>query len=351
HVGWMLIYLLAYPIWSFVLPVYSFWHMDDFSWGNTRVVVGDGKRKIIVADDKPFDPQSIPQRRWMEYEVELANAGVLNAPPPNMNPNASSSREDERMSMYSRQSQIMMPGNPRVGSVYGYPPTAPSAVGFNGAHANQYAMMGSTRPGTPAATTPGVLDQRFSMAGTITPMTSGYTPYAMNTQAQASASLPSEMVPTRRGSVYGAIASAAEYTIRSPSPPAITASAQNSTMPNYNTLNQSAAAFTNQTVSQEYVISGSASISDAMYQQHKYRPRSSLAGMASFSATENSGYGSTISDAQLIEAIRLILASSDLTSLTKKKVRQQLSHDFNMDLTNRKDFISDVVDRMLSGTL
>ncbi|KAJ1728099.1 hypothetical protein LPJ72_005626, partial [Coemansia sp. Benny D160-2] len=102
HIGWMLIYLLAYPLWSFVLPVYSFWHMDDFSWGNTRVVVGDGKRKIIVEDDKPFDPESIPQRRWMEYEKELASAGVLNAPPPNMNPHAgSASKEEDRLSLYS----------------------------------------------------------------------------------------------------------------------------------------------------------------------------------------------------------------------------------------------------------
>ncbi|KAJ1888425.1 Chitin synthase 4, partial [Coemansia sp. S17] len=98
HIGWMIIYLLAYPLWSFVLPIYSFWHMDDFSWGNTRVVVDDGKRKIIVSDDKPFDPASIPQRRWMEYEKELAVAGVLNAPPPNMNPNAGSTKEDDRLS-------------------------------------------------------------------------------------------------------------------------------------------------------------------------------------------------------------------------------------------------------------
>ncbi|KAJ1846333.1 hypothetical protein LPJ73_004565, partial [Coemansia sp. RSA 2703] len=45
HIGWMIIYLLAYPLWSFFIPIYAFWHMDDFSWGNTRIVVGDdGKR-------------------------------------------------------------------------------------------------------------------------------------------------------------------------------------------------------------------------------------------------------------------------------------------------------------------
>jgi len=36
HVGWMIIYILAYPIYSFVLPIFSFWHQDDFSWGQTR---------------------------------------------------------------------------------------------------------------------------------------------------------------------------------------------------------------------------------------------------------------------------------------------------------------------------
>ncbi|KAI8323721.1 hypothetical protein GQ54DRAFT_285936 [Martensiomyces pterosporus] len=201
HVGWMIIYLLAYPLWSFVLPVYSFWHFDDFSWGNTRVVVGDGKRKLIVSDDKPFDPASIPQRRWMEYESELASAGVLNAPPPNMNPNAGSSKEDERLSMYSRQSGLAMN---RIGSVYGYSGAA-SVAAASAAGANQYLI---------------------------------------------------------------------EY-----------------------------------------------------------------------------GVGAAPSDEQIVEAIRRTLAGSDLTTMTKKKIRVQLAQEFNVDLASRKDFISDAVDRMLSGAI
>lgn len=39
YVFWMLIYLIALPIWNFVLPVYAFWHFDDFSWGETRSVL------------------------------------------------------------------------------------------------------------------------------------------------------------------------------------------------------------------------------------------------------------------------------------------------------------------------
>lgn len=41
HIGWMIIYILAFPIFSFILPIYSFWKQDDFSWGNTRVVIGE----------------------------------------------------------------------------------------------------------------------------------------------------------------------------------------------------------------------------------------------------------------------------------------------------------------------
>jgi hypothetical protein len=39
YVFWMLIYLLALPVWNFLLPLYAFWHFDDFSWGETRLVV------------------------------------------------------------------------------------------------------------------------------------------------------------------------------------------------------------------------------------------------------------------------------------------------------------------------
>jgi chitin synthase len=36
----MLIYLFALPVWNFLLPLYAFWHFDDFSWGETRYVEG-----------------------------------------------------------------------------------------------------------------------------------------------------------------------------------------------------------------------------------------------------------------------------------------------------------------------
>lgn len=68
HIGWMIIYLLAFPVYSFILPIYSFWNQDNFSWGNTRIVIGEKGRKQLVAEEAgKFDPRSIPLQRWDDY--------------------------------------------------------------------------------------------------------------------------------------------------------------------------------------------------------------------------------------------------------------------------------------------
>lgn len=68
HIGWMLIYVAAYPIHSFLLPIYSFWNMDNFTWGNTRIVVEEREGKRLVAEDQVgFDPNSVPLETWMSY--------------------------------------------------------------------------------------------------------------------------------------------------------------------------------------------------------------------------------------------------------------------------------------------
>ena len=47
-IGWMVFYIIAIPAFSFLLPLYSFWKMDDFSWGATRIVLGEAGKKMIV---------------------------------------------------------------------------------------------------------------------------------------------------------------------------------------------------------------------------------------------------------------------------------------------------------------
>jgi chitin synthase len=70
HVGWMIIYILSFPFYSFVLPIYSFWNQDNFSWGNTRIVIGEsGSKKVIATEDEGFNPRSIPLQRWDDYAL------------------------------------------------------------------------------------------------------------------------------------------------------------------------------------------------------------------------------------------------------------------------------------------
>lgn len=70
-IGWMILYILAIPVFSFGLPLYAFWHMDDFSWGNTRVVTGEKGRKVVISDEGIFKPEMIPRKKWDEYQAEL----------------------------------------------------------------------------------------------------------------------------------------------------------------------------------------------------------------------------------------------------------------------------------------
>ena len=50
--------------------------MDEFSWGNTRLVVGEGKdKKVIINEDEKFDESMIPLKRFSEYEAEAWETG------------------------------------------------------------------------------------------------------------------------------------------------------------------------------------------------------------------------------------------------------------------------------------
>ncbi|KAI9476259.1 MAG: chitin synthase-domain-containing protein [Benjaminiella poitrasii] len=72
HIMWMIVSIFAIPVFSFMIPIYSYWHFDDFSWGNTRVVMGDkGNKKVVMADEGTFDPKSIPVMTWDEYEQQM----------------------------------------------------------------------------------------------------------------------------------------------------------------------------------------------------------------------------------------------------------------------------------------
>lgn len=50
YIWWFLIYfIVGLPVFYLVLPVYSFWNMDDFSWGKTRSVGGNNANQQAAA--------------------------------------------------------------------------------------------------------------------------------------------------------------------------------------------------------------------------------------------------------------------------------------------------------------
>lgn len=55
-----------------MLPVYSFWCMDEFGWGSTRLIVGEGKdKKVIVNEDDVFHESMIPLKKFSGTSFSL----------------------------------------------------------------------------------------------------------------------------------------------------------------------------------------------------------------------------------------------------------------------------------------
>ncbi|KAL0145798.1 chitin synthase [Mucor lusitanicus] len=69
YIGWMGVYLLSLPIWNFILPAYAYWHFDDFSWGQTRMVEGatTEKSEDHGRREGEFDSTGIIMRKFEEW--------------------------------------------------------------------------------------------------------------------------------------------------------------------------------------------------------------------------------------------------------------------------------------------
>ena len=56
------------PLYAFWLPLYSFWHFDDFTWGSTRNVhLDDFDQATLKDSEEVFDPSMVPVKPWSEY--------------------------------------------------------------------------------------------------------------------------------------------------------------------------------------------------------------------------------------------------------------------------------------------
>ncbi|CCU75895.1 chitin synthase [Blumeria hordei DH14] len=133
HIGWMIIYMLAFPIYSFVLPIYSFWNQDNFTWGNTRIVIGEkGNKQIVAVEDEGFDPRSIPLQRWDDYATANNLPGRRGATAEKSYEYEDTYEMDDMKSMYSsvKPASTFLTGFQQRGTGLAYLPPLSPGIGM-----------------------------------------------------------------------------------------------------------------------------------------------------------------------------------------------------------------------------
>ncbi|KAK9761424.1 hypothetical protein K7432_013683 [Basidiobolus ranarum] len=297
HIGWMIIYLLSLPIFSFYLPVYSFWHFDDFSWGNTRVVVGEsGKAKHLPSDEK-FDPRSIPLKKWSEYELEKweNSSHISDTKGSTRYTGSIHTLENRSRSQVSSLSRVDMP--------------------------TRRSMSTLPRFGVP-------VDGYSSRDRSLSPVSVGYSVgHAGPPRLPMNPGAASDRAPSAHA--YSTVGSIAEF--RSPSRNISSSSLDmNNPFSSYYSRTSPPPAFTGE----EYFNDGS--INQVAY------PASN---------PSTPGIPNIPNDQEILQEVRVILSTADLMSITKKQVRDELSHFFGVDLIVRKDYINNCIDMILQGQL
>ncbi|KAF8312672.1 chitin synthase [Clavulina sp. PMI_390] len=303
-IGWLVLYLLAYPIYSFFLPLYSFWCMDDFSWGNTRVVVGEGSnKKVIIDDEEKYDDSMIPLKRFSEYEAEAWEHGTI--------------LEDDRQSRYS--------GNPKSRLGAGSARRSPSPLSQQGDYYQNANPLHSSplNPNGPRSAsgkpmsqfgTPQLPMPQFggSQAGSDH---GGMNPYTASLHGPAMSMNLS--VPGYAGSMYGMPQMMPRQSV----------------MTNLN------------------MFGGGGGDNGMGTGPGGFRPMTAF----SMSPTANPfptgpSQNANPTDDELLAVLRTYLGTQDLMTVTKKTAREAVATQFpNADLSTKKDFLNSSIDSILSS--
>jgi chitin synthase len=249
HIGWMIISILAMPFFAFYLPLYAFWHFDDFSWGNTRRVAGSNGKELHVGDADYFDPAIIPSATWEKYVADVT----------------AQHDKAEKTGLLAPDEQIQATVNVSV--------TTPQQISYQ-----HPPYAGSDISGT-----------RTSLGG------SGYAPSALTYATPGYAGTYSELARTTQPQEMMMVVPATRDMMDM--------QAMANAMPVIDTQSTPASA----------------------------------TGMPS--------------DDEIVYQIRVLLSTHDLQSLTKKKVRDELSLIFGTDMSLKKQFIGDCVEAIINGEL
>ncbi|KAJ1812890.1 hypothetical protein LPJ75_003431, partial [Coemansia sp. RSA 2598] len=340
HIGWMIVYILAIPLFSFLIPIYSFWHFDDFSWGNTRVVIGEsGRKHVYTVDNEKFDKSSVPVRKWSDYEQELLE-----------DPRSQYAASETGSRFGGPAAAINRPGS-AIGNVpqsmAGYAGT--NSVYYDGGYGyntmlNSNLPMNST-PGIPGATLDFMASGRSSP---VQPMLGGAaTPnaYEMATMNSAMGGPLSQVRVSTVGSVMdprmshvsqaGAVPYFQQGNVPMPDPRLSTAYSMGQPM--------SFAAGSEQMAVPVGLMNARASHAS----DYSAVPIVPAAGMP---MAQPQQWPSGASDEQLSSHVADIIATTDLMTITKKQVRQQVMIQFGLSADEekaRREFINQCIAREL----
>ncbi|OBZ70383.1 Chitin synthase 6 [Grifola frondosa] len=304
-IGWMVVYILSYPVYSFFLPLYSFWCMDDFSWGNTRLVIGEGNnKKVLMNDDEKFDDSMIPLKKFSEYEAEAWETG--------------SRHSDETGYSGKARSRSRAPGS-RAESPHSFHQA--SHAGDYYRDTNVTSQNGSQRNASQSNLSHYTAQQPMSQ---FSLPHQPFIPYGGPGSAAGSdyggqMPMPGPMPYQNTGSVYGMMPTAPRNTV----------------MTNLNMFggdpNGSQTGF-------------APPIAPGMQ-----RPMSTFSLATSVNPFAGPSMNPNPSDDDLVNALRNYLSTQDLMTVTKKTVREAIQARFpKADLSDRRQFLNDAIDNILS---
>lgn len=323
---WMIIYILAIPVFSFLLPLYAFWKQDDFSWGQTRIVLGEKGKKLVIHDEGEFDEKQIPLKSWHDYENELWERGS--------NASIGQILAEKEEAAYAAQ----MRGE---GSIYGHE----SVMGLNNNN-NPY-QQGSSRPRTPMSELGGGTRRSYHQALNSYPSGGMSGGASQHHTPHHSMSMNMQGYTTPGGGGYAHSASGSQIGI---SPYA----SGGYHLPHSSSQYSSGQGFLAGQQGENPFASFSGSSPASRHQSRQsfggqsgvmmqsnsgnFDPSHSIFGGGAVGTAPSFSADGKPSDEQLESDIRAILARADLQTLTKKGVREELER---VSLDRRKSgFIS-----------
>jgi len=309
-------------VYSFFLPIYAFWCMDEFGWGNTRLIIGEGKdKKVIVNDDEKFDDSMIPLKKFSEYEAEAWETGTRHSDDTGYDTKSRSHsqiprsrdgsphpfNQQSQTGDYYRDTNITYNNSSNPNLRLGGSQLSHSNVSHIGAQPQLPSYGASQLPFMPVGGGPG------SVAGSDY----GHLP-------------PMAMIPQlgyqNTGSVFGMV------------PP--NAVPRNTVMSGMNMLGSGG--------SMNGSVAGGVPPSLPPL-GGGLRPMSSFSMATSVNPFAGPSMNPNPSDEELFNALRNYLSTQDLMTVTKKTAREAIMARFpKADLVSRKDFLNQSIDKILS---